>query len=480
MERLFSPCIRDLDLVEREHILWEFRGILEEFERRPRRMQELNLNVSTDEFLRAERGFTYADLCTMLENGNTLAWLTPHAFIGRGGAVLNSLYQLDESYRFHFDAEDIRIHAWARSSEHLSEICDVVLRLLAASVVHSVILSKWTCFPNASINAASLAYLMEQCQSLKVFTLQDLEIDEDQIRVLGDFSRPGLEIELKQCGISGAAATVLAHVLGRNQGPTTLDSCRIDNTVLANGLRGNSRLKSFMQGFSVFRDFSNTHVLAIANAVRENQGLVELCLFYGFHANDETWGAVCDCLRTHPTLEVVYLVPTCVSTSVGPPPMAPDVITSRMQGLLDMIKVNTSIHTIHLHSGYSEHELFRRSVLPHLETNRLRSRVRAIQKSRPNAYRAKVLGRALLATRTNPNRMWMLLSGNPDLALPFMTAATTVSPNLPTPTTAAATSNLATVAATYCYRDSNHFYKWCLSCCCCSRVTTSAVTDTRY
>jgi hypothetical protein len=29
-------------------------------------------------------------------------------------------------------------------------------------------------------------------------------------------------------------------------------------------------------------------------------------------------------------------------------------------------------------------------------------------------YRVKVLGRALLAVRTDPNRFWMLLSGNAD------------------------------------------------------------------
>jgi hypothetical protein len=325
MERLFSPCTRYRDLI-REELGGNIRP--------PRRMQELKLNVSTDEFLRAERGFTYADLCTMLENEYTLAWLTPHVAIGRGGAVLDSLKQLNGSYCFHLHAEDIKIHALACSSEHLSEICDVVLRLMAASVVHSPLLSNWNCFPHhVSINAASVEYLMEQCQSLKVLTLQDLEIDEDQIRLLEEFSRPGLEIELKPCGISGAAATVLAQVL-------------------------------------------------------------------------------------------------------------------------------------------------RRSVLPYLETNSLRPRIRAIQKSRPNAYRAKVLGRALLAARTNANRMWMLLSGNPEVAFPSVTATTTVAANLsmPTTATAAATSNLASIPATYCYRYSSYFYNWCL--CCCSRVTTAAVTDT--
>jgi hypothetical protein len=44
------------------------------------------------------------------------------------------------------------------------EICDVVLRLLAASVVHSSILNKWNRRDAALINAPSLAYLMESAK----------------------------------------------------------------------------------------------------------------------------------------------------------------------------------------------------------------------------------------------------------------------------------------------------------------------------
>jgi hypothetical protein len=99
---------------------------------------------------------------------------------------------------------------------------------------------------------------------------------------------------------------------------------------------------------------------------------------------------------------------------------------SRIQALLDMVKVNMSIHTIQLDSCCSEHELFRGSVIPYLETNLLRPRLLALQKTRPKAYRAKVLGRALLSARNDPNRFWMLLSGNSEIvAFPLTTATTT-------------------------------------------------------
>jgi hypothetical protein len=70
--------------------------------------------------------------------------------------------------------------------------------------------------------------------------------DEHHCRVLSTYSRPDLEIELEYCQSQGAAAEALAEVLGRNQGPTKLYNCYID-CCLANGLRGNSRLKGKLE-----------------------------------------------------------------------------------------------------------------------------------------------------------------------------------------------------------------------------------------
>jgi hypothetical protein len=56
------------------------------------------------------------------------------------------------------------IIAFADSPEHLLEICDVVVRLLVVSVVHKVIIHRWTS-SDESISATSLAYLMEHCHS---------------------------------------------------------------------------------------------------------------------------------------------------------------------------------------------------------------------------------------------------------------------------------------------------------------------------
>jgi hypothetical protein len=130
MEHLFSPCTRYRDLMESQDRV------------PPEWLRELNLDVSTDEFLSADRGFTYADLYAMLGNGDTIAWLTPHvAIAGTDGRAMHYWGQLYECrFCFTVDGNGNKIVAWTGSSEALSHIVDVLLRFLAVSVVHSVIL----------------------------------------------------------------------------------------------------------------------------------------------------------------------------------------------------------------------------------------------------------------------------------------------------------------------------------------------------
>jgi hypothetical protein len=135
-------------------------------------------------------------------------------------------------------------------------------------------------------------------------------LDEDHFRVLGVLSsvRPTLEIKLVVCIISSVGASALAVLLGRNQGPTVLvNACGIDHSVLADGLRGNTRLQSLkISNFGSTED-GNREILAIVGALRENKGLVVLGIWDGFTMSDETWNALCDSLKTHPTLQVLSL-----------------------------------------------------------------------------------------------------------------------------------------------------------------------------
>jgi hypothetical protein len=129
--------------------------------------------------------------------------------------------------------------------------------------------------------------------------------------------------------------------------------------------------------------------------------------------------------------------------------MAPSAVPkSRIHANVDMMKASMSIHTIILDDNYYGHPLVGESVIPVLETNRLRPRLLAIQKTLPHAYRAKALGRALLAVRTDPNRFWMLLSGNAEVAFPSTTATITAAASLPTPADVAPVVATATASPT--------------------------------
>jgi hypothetical protein len=95
MERLFSPCTRLRDILESEGL--HNRELL----------QELNLNVSTEELLSADRAFTFADLYAMLGNRDTIAWLTPHAaVVPVFGRAVGFWSQLNNPYHFRISTDN--------------------------------------------------------------------------------------------------------------------------------------------------------------------------------------------------------------------------------------------------------------------------------------------------------------------------------------------------------------------------------------
>ncbi len=89
-----------------------------------------------------------------------------------------------------------------------------------------------------------------------------------------------------------------------------------------------------------------------------------------------------------------------------------------------------------MYDEFSENEVYRESVIPYLATNRFRPRIRAIQQTRPITYRAGVLGRALIAARSDANSVWMLLSGNAEVAFPSRATTIAVAASLPMSATA--------------------------------------------
>jgi hypothetical protein len=110
-------------------------------------------------------------------------------------------------------------------------------------------------------------------------------MDANHCRVLGAYSRPGLEIALSHCRLTSAGSSGLAEVLGRNQGPTKLVYCDMDIFFLANGLRGKSRLKFLRPRLSYDFEVYYRQVLTIAGALKENKGQYYFCHYRGERRN---------------------------------------------------------------------------------------------------------------------------------------------------------------------------------------------------
>jgi hypothetical protein len=105
MESLFSRCNRYPQLTENR---------AEPFQYGP--LQEINLDVSTEEFLSAEKAFTYADLHDLVGNLKTIAWLTPHASVTRAEEMMEDFVEfIDGACWYSFTADGKHIYAVARS-----------------------------------------------------------------------------------------------------------------------------------------------------------------------------------------------------------------------------------------------------------------------------------------------------------------------------------------------------------------------------
>jgi hypothetical protein len=168
MELLFSPCTRFVSLFENQDNPMEY--IRDTFEH----LQELNLDVSTEDFLSTERAFTYADLYAMLKSEETVLWFTLDTAIMRGACARGILWSLYLRFhnRFTFKVNGESMVVLARSLAALFEIVDVFHRLLVANASEVYDLEfRNSCFDGTFFSAASLAYLMEQCQNLKALTL---------------------------------------------------------------------------------------------------------------------------------------------------------------------------------------------------------------------------------------------------------------------------------------------------------------------
>jgi hypothetical protein len=134
--------------------------------------------------------------------------------------------------------------------------------------------------------------------------------------------------------------------------------------------------------------------------------------------SDENWTIICESLQAHPTLTSLNLIYISPRTQTGGSIALSTEQRAQRSVLADMMKRNTSLHTIRLCADERDQQIYAEMILPYLETNRYRPRVLAITKA-AIPLRRPLLGLALQtrSVRNTSNFVWMFLSANLDIVV---------------------------------------------------------------
>jgi hypothetical protein len=123
-------------------------------------------------------------------------------------------------------------------------------------------------------------------------------------------------------------------------------------------------------------------------------------------SSEETWSLFFRSLSTHPLIEVVSLIIPWTHLSAT-------LKTKRVHAILQMLRLNTVVHTIILANSFRREALYQNSILPRLEINRSCFEVQRLALKRADpSIRSQLLGRALHMVQYNPNLVFLFLSEN--------------------------------------------------------------------
>jgi hypothetical protein len=243
-------------------------------------------------------------------------------------------------------------------------------------------------------------------------SIQQLIHDVNYCRALLTEFRADLELKLMASSLTEVGSQVLLDGIQRNRGPNTFLSC---NSLLTDALRGNRSVHAISLDR---RNFSNEEdLIALMWALAENLGLAKLNLGF-LSINDESWTIMRQSLANHPTLE--HLGVLCTSCfERGDPhrhmPLYDATRTLRTQALVDMLKVNSSIHSICLISDERCESIWSAEIKLKLRLNSYTAKIVAVAKA-SITFRAALFGRALSSAVSDDNSLlYLFLTGNKDL-----------------------------------------------------------------
>jgi hypothetical protein len=347
-------------------------------------------------------------------------WMTPDAYIISSAHRFGGLYPI----AVEVGAEDasagmcVRVRQGIATNQTATATCNFLIRLLACSE-HRAVYMKGSSRPALPISAPALSQLFEHGRE-RLHTLRDMILNEEHIRVLASAPRQEQQLILRGCRFSDGEAckNVFRRWLQSGGGPTELHRCVIDSDVLADAMRGSSRLSKILLSPEKASTAEDSELSLIISALAENKSLTDFDAFW-YSISDENWSILCRSLQNHPTLTSLDLACTGPKNVAGKREFLEEQKTNRTLALAEVMQTNTILHTIRLFPGEFDERIFTESIQPRLETNLYRPRVFAVKKEADDtSFRQKVLGRALSCVRSNPNLVWMFLSENMDVFSP--------------------------------------------------------------
>jgi hypothetical protein len=321
----------------------------------------------------------------------------------------------------------LNVYAQPSSRMQATNICNALLQLLVRSQPSQVHLkSLWYEHP-PNISGPAIQMLLEQCPDLELLAFIDATLDENQCRALAAASPSAttLNIRFHDCRVLHAGSTAALADLFRtdnnnnnNQGGQVhyhLDHFQSEDwRILAESLRGNTSVKTIVQpaGRLAERMLEDDEFRALAEALGANQGLLK---FYprGQLINDENWTVLCQSLCSHPTLETLNLSGTFDDLNAGI--MSNASKTHRCNCIVDLLRSNTILRSVHLTREERDETIWSESILPHLQTRKYQPLVLEIKAVVDQSRRSKLLGRALDSVKTKPYLLYLFLTGNVDI-----------------------------------------------------------------
>jgi hypothetical protein len=238
-------------------------------------------------------------------------------------------------------------------------------------------------------------------------TFERLTLVEEHWLALTAACEPDLDVVFENCTIDKKGYGAFLDYLQTTEGAISLCSCTIDAETLAKALRGNTSI-SELRLHSYEAD--NDYISIVAQALAENEGLETLYLEGGACVEDETWKTLFRSIQTHPQLEVLGLNHTS-----GLAVLSAESKTTRMQAVVATLQSNRVIRRISLSKDERNDQIYQESILPLLQANIYRPRVRRIQQTSRPSLREGLLGRALYAVRSQRDLVRMLLLKNVEI-----------------------------------------------------------------